>query len=144
MSKNKKLKEPILFSIDDIYVEFYYYNFNNETKKFNVSHIDIIKISFIQTNKWYKFYIFVNDVFTGRYLNLISINSIDYYSIRTEIGIAYKNFIDGIFYEQGNINNKIVNIPVSEKIMVENLFKNYIYPIKKYNRRDELTKLNLI
>ena len=134
-----KLKNEII--VNNILVDFYYYNhLDNE---FNISKIETITISFVQTNKWYKFYILVNNIFTGEYMDFVAINSTSSYSPRIQIGKAYKGYIDGINLEYDKTND-IAKIPIHVTELFENILNNNIYLIKKYNRRDELTLLNLI
>lgn len=127
-------------------VNFYEYEFDNELKKFKVSAIKNVELSFIQTSNWYKLYILVNGQFTGRYLNLVSANSVEYYSLRKEIGLAYRNYKMNKFVPlpKNKILGKDIFVPESEKTMVNRVIFKHLIHINKFNSRDELTELGLI
>jgi hypothetical protein len=136
----------ITLHIPDLVIDFYQYEFNNETRKFDIIAVNKVNVSFVQTSKWHKFYININNKFTGRYLNLISLGEVENYSIRHEIGVAYKNYLENKILDHGHKKdeNNIINIPKTELTRIKNLFKYYINPIHKYSSRDELTLLNLM
>lgn len=129
----------------DFIVNFYYYEYINDN--YVVSKIETIKVSLIQKNKWYNYYILVNDIYTGIDLNFVSINSVQGYSPRTQIGMAYYKYINNTVPIEDNIinkNNKIAKIPINSKGLFKTILKNHVYSINKYTSRDELTELNLI
>jgi len=134
-----------IINLLDITVDFYYYEYNNNI--YTVSKIETITVSLIQKNKWYDYYILINNIYTGVDLNFISINSAQGYSPRKQIGVAYHNYIiNNIPIEDTiiNKNNKLATIPYNSKGLFKTLLKNNIYSIHKYCDRDELTELNLI
>ena len=130
-------------NVPDLVIDFYEYEFDNNIKSFKISKINKVNVSFKITGKWYRLFIYVEGVFTGRYLNLISARELDNYSVRYEIGIAYRNYLNGLFYDVPDVI-ETSNTPQTEIPGLNRFVEKQISVIKKYSSRDELSNLKLV
>jgi hypothetical protein len=138
-------KTHSIVNLFNIAIDFYYYEFVDD--KFYTSDIKTVTVSLIQKNKWYNYYILINNTYTGIDLNFVSIASVQGYSSRKQIGLAYLNYVlNNIPIEDSliNKNNKTAKIPIKCENLFNTVLNNNVYKIHKFSNRDELTELNLI
>lgn len=109
--------------------------------------LDIVKfkIRYVPTQKWYKYLILVNDVYSGVDVNLTELRGHikQNKSSRELVAKAIKNYKEGINLKYQNRKN-IVAKDLENLSFIKNTFHKKLLNIADFKSRDELTKYNII